>query len=113
MFHSVIFHITTPTAWNNFEHQNYFKADSLQTEGFIHTSTIAQLEATAQRYYANENEIIVLHLDANAMQQKIKYEWASSANDFFPHIYGVIEKENILQIQSIKKIDGKFPIPFT
>ncbi len=108
MFQPIIFHITTPKIWQQFANENYFEAASLKTEGFIHTSTSAQLEATAQRYYAAENEILILHLDANKMKSKIKFEFANSVNDYFPHIFGVIEKENILQIDLVKNENRKF-----
>ena len=110
MFESVIFHITTPEVWQQFAKENYFEAPSLKIENFIHASTKAQLEATAIRYYANEKEVLILHLDANAMKSKIEYEFSKSVNDYFPHIFGVIEKENILQVQSVKNEKGKFAI---
>jgi uncharacterized protein (DUF952 family) len=110
LFQPIIFHITTPKVWQQFANETFFEAASLKTEGFIHTSTKAQLEATAQRYYAVEKEILILHLDACAMVSKIKYEWANSVQDYFPHIFGVIEKANILQIDTVKNQNGKFNI---
>ncbi len=108
MFQPIIFHITTIEVWQQFANENYFETASLKTEGFIHTSTSAQLEATAQRYYAAEKEILILHLDANAMKSKIKFEFSNSVNDYFPHIFGVIEKENILQIDLVKNENRNF-----
>ncbi|MEY4874892.1 MAG: hypothetical protein RL708_41 [Bacteroidota bacterium] len=110
MFHSIIFHITTKQQWEKFANEIFYFPDAYQQEGFIHASTIKQLEATAHRYYAAENEIILLHIDANAIKENIKYEWANSVQDYFPHIYSAIQKENILEVQSIIKVANKFNI---
>lgn len=39
-----ILHITTPDAWAEAQQQGQYRADSLASEGFIHCSTVAQVE---------------------------------------------------------------------
>ena len=99
----IIYHITTSEQWNKFIDMDYFEVASLQIEGFIHASTKNQLNATANRYYKNETEIIVLQIDAEAIKDKLKYEFSTSVNEYFPHIYGVIEKQNILKVEFLEK----------
>jgi uncharacterized protein (DUF952 family) len=103
MENKIIYHITTIKQWNKFTDIDYFEVPSLQLEGFIHASTAKQLNATANRYYKNESEIIVLTIDAEMVKDKLKYEFSNSVNEYFPHIYGVIEKKEILKIEIVKK----------
>ena len=103
MQEKIIYHITTIEQWNTFIDKDYFEVPSLQIEGFIHASTINQLSATANRYYKNESKIVILQIDAEAIKQKLKYEFSTSVNEYFPHIYGVIEKQHILKVEFIEK----------
>ncbi|MDQ6785425.1 MAG: DUF952 domain-containing protein, partial [Acidobacteriota bacterium] len=46
-----IYHIVLPEVWGKFKDEKSFEAESLKTEGFIHCSFAAQVEAVLQRYY--------------------------------------------------------------
>mgnify|MGYP000325935295 CR=1 FL=1 len=45
---------------------------------------------------------MILHIDAEAIKDKLKYEFSTSVNEYFPHIFGVIEKAAILQVEIVK-----------
>ena len=91
----MIYHITLPEAIHVFEHLDYISAASLDAEGFIHCSTAAQVEGVLERYFEGINAIVILSIDEKLLQHELKYE-AATANDFFPHIYGVINKGAIV-----------------
>jgi uncharacterized protein (DUF952 family) len=40
---------------------------------------------------------MVLQIDAEAISSKLKYEFSTSVNEYFPHIFGVIKKQEILK----------------
>ena len=46
-----IYHIVTPEVWEKFKTEDFYEAESLKTEGFIHCSFAEQLEGVLQRYY--------------------------------------------------------------
>ena len=57
-----------------------YAPDSLQTEGFIHFSTAAQVVGVANRFYAAEPDLVLLIVDdTNAENsEKVKFEAFSS-----------------------------------
>jgi len=76
----------------------YFPAD-YQEEGFIHCCTKDQWEHVRTSYYKGVPEIKVLKLDKNKLKATLKYE--GKTEEKFPHIYGGINKEAIVEILTI------------
>lgn len=62
---------------------------SLQEEGFIHCSFPHQLQATADRYYRDRDDIVLLVFDRDLLDVDLVVE-ESSSGERFPHVYGPI-----------------------
>ncbi len=93
-----IYHIVTPEVWENFKDRDFYEAESLQTEGFIHCSFREQLEAVLQRYYADAEKVLILEIDTEKLGSKLINE-PSTNNEIYPHIYGKINREAIIGIE--------------
>lgn len=107
----LIYHITTPALWKQFASLSFYEAPSLQDEGFIHASKAHQVEATANRYYKNEPEVILLTIDTTLLSVPLVYEEAPNRKEEFPHMYGKLNKEAVIEHQSIKRNkDGSYTI---
>ena len=96
-----IYHITTKLAWEFAVENEFYKADSLDTEGFIHCSTAEQVQGVLERYYKGVNNLIKLVIDTNKLTHKLVYENAPSINQEFPHIYGVINIDAVVDTVEI------------
>jgi uncharacterized protein (DUF952 family) len=94
----LIYHIVLPGIWENFKDKEFYEAESLQTEGFIHCSFAAQLEAVLQRYYADAEKVLFLTIETEKLKSKL-IEEASTNNEIYPHIYGEINREAIVGIK--------------
>lgn len=46
-----IYHIVTPEVWEKYKDEDFYEAESLRTENFIHCSFENQVEAVLKRYY--------------------------------------------------------------
>jgi uncharacterized protein (DUF952 family) len=97
-----IFHIVTNSQWAAQVENESYTHDSLAAEGFIHCSTQQQLHQTIKRYYADQTTVLVLKIEASKINALIKYELAPSVNEYFPHIFGVINKDAIVEIITIE-----------
>ncbi len=93
-----IYHIVTPEVWENFKDGDFYEAESLQTEGFIHCSFHEQLETVLQRYYADAEKILILEIDTEKLDSKLVEE-PSTNNEIYPHIYGAINRAAIVGIE--------------
>ena len=94
----LIYHIVTPEVWENFRDRDFYEAESLQSEGFIHCSLAGQLEAVLQRYYSEADRVLILEIDTEKLTSKLLEE-PSTNNEIYPHIYGAINREAIVGIE--------------
>lgn len=100
---TLIYHITTPAQWQQFQFNDFYEAPSLQDEGFIHASKANQVEATANRYYKNEPEILLLTIDTTLLAVPLVYEEAPNRKEEFPHMYGKLNKEAVIEKKTIQR----------
>jgi uncharacterized protein (DUF952 family) len=95
---SVIYHICSAAYWEACDPElDYFPA-AFPDEGFIHCSTATQLETSANKYYGTETALICLHINPDALTAPLKYEYAASRGEDFPHIYGGINRNAIYKV---------------
>jgi uncharacterized protein (DUF952 family) len=94
----IFYHITTPEKWAEFEDKDFYEAESLQTEGFIHASFAEQLEETLKIHYKNVPQVLLLTINSDLLTSKLVVEKSRSGEDF-PHIYGAINKSAITSIE--------------
>lgn len=80
-------------------------------EAFIHcTDGAANLAATGNRYYtADPRQFIALVLDLSRVTSPVRYE---DPNRIYPHIYGPLNREAIVEIKTLHRDEaGRFLPP--
>ncbi|PGK38531.1 hypothetical protein CN907_14550 [Bacillus anthracis] len=80
---------------------------SLKEEGFIHCSFLEQALKVAEKYFIHEEDVLLLTIDPSLVKAEIKYELASNGQEY-PHVYGVINIESIVNVTTFIKEDGEF-----
>src|ERR1044072_6911978 len=68
----LIYHIVLPDAWAQIEDKEFYRAESLEAEGFIHCSFAEQLEKVLQRYYAGKEKVLILTIETEKKEKKKK-----------------------------------------
>lgn len=110
----LLFHLTTKENWNKYKKSGNYEPESLESDGFIHCSTGSHVEDTANRFFAGQDEILLLIIDASMIREDIKYEKDDETGEKFPHIYGPVSVNAIIDKIEIRAEDnGKFNIGFT
>lgn len=94
-----IYHIVTPEVWDKFRDENFYEAASLHTENFIHCSYAAQLDAVSRRYYKDADEVLILEIEPEKLTSELIAE-PSTGGEIYPHIYGRINKDAIVKIET-------------
>ena len=93
----LIYHIAAPAIWESKKDENFYEAESLTTEGFIHCSYENQLDSVLERYYKNESEMMVLSINPNLLTAALIAE-RSTGGEIYPHIYGKINRSAIVNV---------------
>ena len=98
----MIFHLTPKKDWKQAITKGFYDTDSLYQEGFIHCSSNNQIMSTLHRYFENETDIMLLVIDESKLQSPLKYEPAKSIPEMFPHIYGPINLDAVIEVRMIR-----------
>ncbi len=97
----MIYHIVSTQNWQKAIQQGFYTADSLAKEGFIHTSTAGQVQGVLRRYYKDQHNLLLLHIDETKLTAPLKFELAPSVNELFPHIYGRLNLNSVINVEKI------------
>ncbi len=98
---AIIFHVTTADAWKTAQQQGAFEAPSLKTEGFIHCSEEHQVANVLDRYFGGQSGLVKLVIDTDKLKSRYVQEWSPSTQDTFPHIYGAINTDAVIDVVAI------------
>lgn len=93
----MIYHITTQKEWAAHKDKADYAPAAFEKDGFIHTSRLHQLEGVFQRYYSERNDLLLLRIDEQKLASNLIYE-PSSNRELFPHIYGKLNKDAIVEM---------------
>ena len=110
----MIAHITTQDAWARASDGLQYTAPSLATDGFIHCSTLTpeQLLAVADANFAGQHGLVLLVIDPAQLGAAVNYEEFEDTGNFFPHVYGPIDLEAVVQVLDFApQPDGTFRLP--
>lgn len=92
----IIYHVTTGHDWQVAQQKGAYVHPSLKEEGFIHCSQDHQVAGVLERYFAGQTGLIKLVIDTDKLQSKLVFDWSPSTADTFPHIYGPINIDAVI-----------------
>ena len=109
---TLIYHLTSQTAWDEAKRLGVYRAASLDSEGFIHASTEEQVEASANRHFSQSVGIVLLKIDPARLDTPVTWEKSPHPETPFPHLYGPINLDAVVEIVFwAKSRDGEFRKP--
>jgi len=97
----MIFHITSRNDWFSQKGKSTFSPADFNREGFVHCCTQEQIAGVLERYFSNQKDLVLLHLDERKLSAELKYE-PSTNNESFPHLYGPINRDAIVNVTDIQ-----------
>lgn len=116
----MIYHITSRPAWDEARERGNYRAESLETEGFIHCSSESQVLPVAENFYMGQRGLLLLVIEPELLSSALKWEPPSggipppgvSEDDLFPHVYGPINLDAVVQVFDLESDrDGKYKLP--
>jgi uncharacterized protein (DUF952 family) len=109
---TVIYKICPATLWHNGERLGKFRGSEVDLrDGFIHFSTAAQVAETAAKHFAGARDLVLLHVDAARLDDKLRWE-PSRGGALFPHLYGDLDPAAVTKVDSLPLgADGRHVFP--
>lgn len=100
---SLICHITNEESWKQAQKAGFYETPSLKLEGFIHCCEPAQSESVIKRYYHDKPDLVKLFIDTEKLTSQLVYEWSPTVQDTFPHIYGPINLDAVVDTEKLEE----------
>lgn len=100
---AIITHFTHRSSWETATQAGTYTGDTLVTEGFIHCSTPEQVIAVANRIARSWDDAVLLWIDEAKVNAKIVYENLEGGEALFPHIYGPLNMDAVLEVTPFLK----------
>ena len=93
----MLYHVVNETYWNTYEKSEMYYSETFEAENFIHLSEASQVKGVLERYYKNQDNLLILFIEKEKLTSELIYEKATN-DEYFPHLYGG------LNINAISKI---------
>jgi uncharacterized protein (DUF952 family) len=107
-----IYKISPASLWREAERLGRFRGSAVDLrDGFIHFSTAAQAAATAAKHFADQRDLLLVHVDAARLGAALKWEPARAAK-LFPHLYGELDLAVVTKVEPLPLgADGRHQFP--
>ncbi|CAF3702300.1 unnamed protein product [Rotaria socialis] len=107
---SFIYHLAPATRWYTWSEDKPYLPAEYDKDGFIHcTSGDELMIKVANRFYKGvPGDYVLLVLDITKLKgpaSPVKWEEASEFDSLFPHIYGAIDRNAVVEVRSLQRTD--------
>jgi anti-anti-sigma factor len=100
-----LYHLALPADWaqaqQTGEYTTSTRGRSLADEGYIHCSFARQVAATAARFYADVDDVLVLRIDPARLGAPVVVEDLFETGEAFPHVYGPIPVGAVVEVRRL------------
>jgi uncharacterized protein (DUF952 family) len=97
-----ILHIASRSAWEAARTSGTYRAESLDSEGFIHFSRLSQLARTVERYYGGVGGLVVLVVDPERLDD-LREELSPSTGETFAHLYSELPVAAVTEVLPLEQ----------
>ena len=107
-----IYHIIPEADWRKALEIGSYQPESLAAEGFIHFSKLEQVTDTAQRYYADRKDLMLLQVESEKAVGEVKFENTHGGEELFPHLYSLLNLDAVANVFGLPpNDDGSYTLP--
>ena len=93
-----IYHITTQTEWEQALVKMEYLPLQYEKDGFIHCSIERQIPGVLDRFYKGQTGLVKLKIEKDKVQRPVLFELAHDINELFPHIYGSLNIDAVVEV---------------
>jgi uncharacterized protein (DUF952 family) len=93
--------------WEERKNKEFWGQRNINADGFIHCSTIEYFWRVAENFISAKDEMVLLCIDEDKLQSEVKYEDGDNCGRLYPHVYGLINNDAVIQVLPfLKNEDG-------
>lgn len=108
----MIYHIAYRRDFEKSLDEKTYKPLNYDKEGFIHCSPISKLTESANKFFKDMDDIIIICIDESKVVGKIIREDLYNTGFPFPHIYSALNIDSITAVLEFKTDErGNFILP--
>ena len=96
-----IYHVTTKKEWEQAQKNNEYKPVDYDKDGFIHCSIERQVPGVLDRFYKGQSGLVKLKIEKAKVERPVLFELAQDLDELFPHIYGSLNLESVVDVIEI------------
>lgn len=102
----VILHCLKESTWDKCKDQEYYGDETIAPEGFIHCSDIHTFYKVAPNFTHMTEPLVLLCIDTSKVQAEIKWEDGDQCGTAYPHIYGRLNLDAVVNVLPFLKDDA-------
>jgi uncharacterized protein (DUF952 family) len=108
---TILYKIMTRAQWSNAQALGMFTGSNIDiSDGFIHLSAAHQVRMTAAKHFANQTDLVLVSIAEESLRGALKWE-TSRGGDLFPHHYGTLPIDSVMQMVDLPLQDGIHHFP--
>ena len=96
----------TEKSWNKVKNEKSFGKEDLRKYGFIHCSTIEYFWRVAPIFKDVKEPLVLICIDEDKLNAEIKYEDSDNCGRYYPHIFGEINIDSVVQVLPFLRDDN-------
>jgi uncharacterized protein (DUF952 family) len=96
-----IYHVTTLKEWEAAKIKNEYTPVNFEQDGFIHCSVEKQIPGVLDRFYKGQTGLVKLKIEKEKVQRPVLFELAEDLDELFPHIYGPLNIDSVVEVIAI------------
>jgi uncharacterized protein (DUF952 family) len=109
---NIILHVAERGQWDKAKASGSYRADTLDSQGYIHGSKPGQLVRVANLLFRGRTDLVLLCIDRSKVEPEIRDENLEGGDELFPHIYGPLNTDAVVEVFDFQpQTDGNFVLP--
>ena len=98
-----IYHVIERLTWKKAKQGTLYEGDTLKINGYIHCCLSEQIESVLLNWFKGKHDLVILEINPGKLNSPIIYESLDSSLETFPHVYGPINLDAVVNEKSIKE----------
>lgn len=106
-----IYKVLTSDQWVAFQKDGIFRGSPVDVaDGYIHMSCAPQLKETLDKWYADQQQVALLQIEADNIAANLKYE-VSRGGAEFPHLFADLPMTAVGQVWLVSAQSRAYTLP--